>query len=106
MHLRIRGAEEDKVTCDNGVATAVWKRKRSRDRNTMNELDTAEYVGWVEEIIELNYRSHYCIVVLCSWISRMQDSRTPKVERDLYGFILGNFSTTMPIGPNSFAFLT
>jgi hypothetical protein len=71
-----------------------------------DEVDTFEYVGWVEEILELNYRSHYCIVLVCSWIPRAQNIRHPKLERDRYGFVLGNFGTTMVVGPKSFAFPT
>jgi hypothetical protein len=51
MHLRIWGAEEDKVTCDSAVVTAVWERRRSKDSDVMDDLDSAEYVGWVEEIL-------------------------------------------------------
>jgi hypothetical protein len=106
MHLRIRGVEEDKVTCDSGVATVVWERRRSQNVECGDKLLTAKYVGWVEEIIELNYRSHCCIVILCSWISGSQDIRNAKVERDRYIFLVGNFSRPMPVGPKSFAFST
>ena len=106
MHLRIRGAEEDKVTCDSGVAAAVWERRRNRNVECGDEVVTAEYVGWVEEIIELDYRSHCCIVLLCSWIPGSQDIPNRKVERDRYGFLLGNFGTPLHVGPKSFAFPT
>ena len=106
MHLRIRGAEEDKVTCDSGVAAAIWERSRSRNIEYEDEVFTAEYVGWVEEIIELNYRSHCCVVLFCSWIPGSLDIWNAKVERDRYGFVVGNFSRPMPAGPKSFAFPT
>jgi hypothetical protein len=88
MHLRIREAEEDKVTFDSGVAAAVWERIRSTDTNAMDKVDSAEYVGSVEEILELNYCSHCCVVLLCSWIPGTQGIRNAKVERDRYGFLL------------------
>ena len=106
MHLRIRGAEEEKITCDSGVAAVVWERRRSRNVEVGDKLLTAEYVGWVEEIIELNYRSHCCIVLLCSWIPGSQDIMNAKVERDRYGFVVGNFSRPMHVGPKSFTFPT
>ena len=106
MHLRIRGVEADKVTCDSGVAAAIWEQRRSRNVDLVDEVVTTEYVGWVEEIIELNYRSHCCVVLLCSWIPGSQENRNAKVERDRYGFIVGNFSRPMPAGPKSFAFPT
>jgi hypothetical protein len=66
MYLRIRDTEEDKVTCESGVAAAVWEHKSSRDFDIVDDVYSVEYVGWIEEILELNYRSHCCIVVLCS----------------------------------------
>ena len=106
MHLRIRGAEEDKVTRDSGVAAAVWERRRSRNIECEDDLFTSEYVGWVEEIIELNYSSHCCVVLLCSWIPGAQNIPNAKVERDRYGFLVGNFNRPMHVGPKSFAFPT
>jgi hypothetical protein len=104
MHLRIREAEEDKVTHDSGIAAAVSEHIRSRDMDSEDEVDTFEHVGWVEEILELNYRNHYYIVLVCSWILGAQNIRHPKLERDSYGFVLGNSGTTMAVGPKSFAF--
>jgi hypothetical protein len=106
MYLRIREAEEDKITSDSGVAAVVWERIRSTDTNAMDEVDNVEYVGSMEEILELSYRSHCCVVLLCSWIPGAQGIRNAKVERDRYGFLLGNFNSTMPVGPKSFAFPT
>ena len=83
MHLRIQGAEVEKVTCDSGVAAAVLERRRSRNAETVDDVISAEYVGWIQEILELNYRSHCCIVLLCSWIPGSQDTRNAKVERDM-----------------------
>jgi hypothetical protein len=106
MHLRIRDAEEDKLTCKSRVAAAVWECKRSRDSDTVDNVDSVEYVGWVEEILELNYRSHCCIVVIYSWILGALGIRNAKVEKDKYGFLLENFIRTMPVGMKSFAFPT
>jgi hypothetical protein len=68
IHLRICEAEKEKVTFDSRVAAAVWRRSGSRNVHCADEVETAEYVGWVEEILELNYRRHSCIVLVCSWI--------------------------------------
>jgi hypothetical protein len=58
MHLRIRMAEEEKVTCDSATAAVVWKRGRGADIYEGGIFDKMEYVGWVEEILELNYHSY------------------------------------------------
>ena len=94
------------MTCDSGIVVAVSEHRRSRENEEVDETDTSEYVGWVEEILELNYRSHYCVVLVCSFIPGIQGVQNSKVERDTYGFIMGNFIATMPVGPKSFAFPT
>jgi hypothetical protein len=106
MHLRIRSAEEEKVTYDSGVAAAVLRRSRGRAGARSGEVEKTEYVGWIEEIMELNYRNHCCIVLVCAWIPGQTTGLNPKVVRDRYGFTLGNFSQIMPLGPESFAFTT
>jgi hypothetical protein len=106
MHLRIKSAEEEKVTCDSGVASAVQRQSRARALNISEQFQTAEYVGWIEEILELDYRNHCCIVLVCSWIPGNFSGTNPKVVRDDYEFTIGNFARTMPLGPDSFAFPT
>ena len=106
MHLRIRTAEEEKVTCDSAVAAAVLRRNRGRSSGRGGQLQKQKYVGWVEEIMELDYRNHYYVVLVCSWILGTLTGQNPKVIRDDYGFTLGNFRNTMALGPDSFAFPT
>ena len=106
MHLRIRTAEEEKVTCDSAVAAAVLRRNRGRSSDRGGQVQKTEYVGWIEEIVELDYRNHCCVVLVCSWIPGTTTGQNPKVVRDDYGFTLGNFRNTMPLGPDSFAFPT
>jgi hypothetical protein len=65
-----------------------------------------EYVGWFEETLELDYRSHCCIVLFCSWIPTKLVASNTKMLQDKYGFAVGNFERTMPPGPDSFAFPT
>jgi hypothetical protein len=106
MHLRMRSAELSKNTCDSRVACAVWKRRRSSELREVGELEGMEYVGWIEDILELDYTSHCCIVLLCSWIPAKLIPANTKMVTDKYGFAIGNFFKTMPPGPDSFAFPT
>jgi hypothetical protein len=83
----------------------VWKRSRSTDAHPSGTLDKMEYVGWLEEILELNYRT-YC-VLLYSWVSAKVDDVNSKVHRDRYGFALANMeSANSESGPHTFAFPT
>jgi hypothetical protein len=66
LHLRIKDSEEEKMTCDSVVAAAVWKKRTGREFQDVGEIETKEFVGWIQEILELDYRSHCCIVLVCS----------------------------------------
>jgi hypothetical protein len=106
MHLRIKTTEEEKLCCHSAIAASVWRRNRAIEGFHSGSLESMEYVGWIEEILELNYRSHCCIVLLCSWIPTELHQANSKVVRDRYGFAVGNFQLTIPLGPHSFAFPT
>lgn len=106
MHLRVQSAEEEKVTSDSGVAASVLCMNNGRLSNNEGKWQTVEYVGWIQEIIELDYRSHCCVVLVCSWIPAKLGASNANVIRDRYGFTVANFANILPLGPNSFAFLT
>jgi hypothetical protein len=70
-------------------------------------LDKMECVGWIEEILEFNYCTHYVIVLLCSWVPANLDDSNSKVRRDKYGFAMANMqSVNAEPGPNTFTFPT
>jgi hypothetical protein len=107
MHLRIQTTEEDKITCDSALASTVWKRSTGSDSDARERLDKMEYVGWIEEILELNYRSHCVILLMCSWVSTKLDDANSKMRRDRYDFAMANMqSANSEPGPNTFAFPT
>ena len=103
MHIRVHDAEDDKLTSDSGVAASVWRRQREPELGR-TFLSGKWYVGWVEEIIELNYRSHCVAVLACSWIPADLERSNRKVMKDEYGFGMGNFQRRLPLGKESFAF--
>jgi hypothetical protein len=55
MHLWKRYAVEDKVTYDFGIVASVWRQERPSTRIPSPILSEHEYVGTVEEILELDY---------------------------------------------------
>jgi hypothetical protein len=84
MHLRIRTAEDEKITCDSAMASAVWKQSRRSESKAGGTVDKMEYVRWIEEILEFNYRTHCVIVLLCSWVSAKLEDSNSKVRRDSF----------------------
>jgi hypothetical protein len=106
MHFRMRDAEEEKVTCESAVASVVWGKKSVREFQDLEEIEMKVYVGWIQEILELNYLSHCCIVLVCSWVPATIDPTNNKVVCDKYGFSLANLHSTSTPSPTSFAFPT
>ena len=75
MHLRVQSAEEDKITYDSAVSATFLQPQRGTENDNEPVLIPIEYIGWVEEILELNYIGHYVIVLLCSWMKAYQRDR-------------------------------
>ena len=77
-------------------------RYELRDRRSI--VANLEYVGNLEEIIELNYRGHCTVVLLCSSVRENYRGDHATMKKDKYGFTIANFAKKIPIGPESFAF--
>lgn len=63
-----------------------------------------EYVGWVEEILALNYGVLNIVVMLCIWAKENYVRINAIVKQNEYGFILVNFAFLIPILDQCFAF--
>lgn len=63
-----------------------------------------EYIGEVEEIVELDYR-HSCVVVfVCRWLKAKYRGPNATVKTDKWGFTLANFEACEGFGKESFVF--
>ena len=67
-HIRFRNIESNMNTCDSGVAATFLQacRASNNDRNVWTA--NLEYIGWVEEIIGVDYREFDLIVLYCTWV--------------------------------------
>jgi hypothetical protein len=105
MHIRVRSAEEDKSTSDSSVTATYMQPARGTEDDANPRFVPVEYVGWVDEILELNYSGHCVIVLLCSWVKAKFGGPTGTVKRDDYGFTLAKVPQGHTlVGPESFAF--
>jgi hypothetical protein len=69
MHLRCRTAELAGQTADNGVAATFLQSSLWGMLDSNEDTDTnVEYVGFIEEILELDYGRHCVVVLVCSWV--------------------------------------
>jgi hypothetical protein len=90
-HYRVLSSEQPLKTCDSGVAATfkqVW-RNGTRDVNQVNA--DVEYVGHIEEILELNYRRHCVVVLVCNFVKATYVGENATIKRDKWGFTLANY---------------
>ena len=105
MHLRERSSEGGLVIRDSCVVAAFIEQLRWGIRNGSPIERTTEHVGYIQEILELDYRNHCTMVLLCEWVRAARDARFPSTERDRYSFSVANFEhMDSRVHPDSFAF--
>jgi hypothetical protein len=105
MHIRVRSTEEDKSTFDSSVTATYMQLTRGTKDDANPRFVPVEYVGWVDEILELNYSGHCIIVLLCSWVKAKFGGPIGTVKQDDCGFTLAKVPQGhTPVGPESFAF--
>jgi hypothetical protein len=54
-------------------------------------MASLEYVGWIEEILELDYGKFQTIIFLCNSLVATYEDTNAKMKCDDYGFTLLNF---------------
>jgi hypothetical protein len=103
-HIRVRSAEAHLTTADSGVAATFHQLCRAgiRDRNL--RAAELEYVGWVEEILSVDYGHFEVVVLYCNWVVANMIGDGATMKRDDYGFTIVNFERLIPHSAQSFAF--
>lgn len=104
-HYRVLSSERPLRTCDSGVAATFKQvcRNGRRDNNQVNA--DVEYVGHIEEILELNYRRHCLVVLVCDFVRANYAGGNGTIKRDRWGFTLANYDRRYAtICRDSFAF--
>ena len=104
QHLRVASAETQLTTCDSGVGAIFRCPCRAGSRDIHLIMADVEYVGQLQEIVEVNYGGLCVIVLLCKWIKANYRGHNATMKKDRWGFNLANFLQPLPFGPESFAF--
>ena len=63
-----------------------------------------EYVGWVEELISVDYGKFEVVVLYCTWAQANRSGARATIKCDEYGFTLFKFDQLIPYSVDSFAF--
>ena len=104
-HYRVRSSEQARKTSDSGVATTFKQVCRNGMRDNNQVQADVEYVGHIEEILELNYRRHCLVVLVCDFVKSNYSGDTATIKKDRWGFTLANYRRRYgSICRDSFAF--
>jgi hypothetical protein len=101
-HIRVANVETHLKTCDSGDTATFRRPCRAGLRDPNPVVADVEYVDNVQEIVELNYSGLCVVVLMCSWIKANYTGQEAMVKMDKWGFILANFESIIPLGPESF----
>ena len=101
---RVQSAELSLKTRDSGIAATFLRECRFGLRDPNPIVASVEYVGHLDEIIELNYGIVKQVVLIGTWVKANYRGASATVKKDEWGFTIANFSRTIPFGRDSFAF--
>jgi hypothetical protein len=59
-------------------------------------LAKLKYVGWVEEILQLNYGILKSVVLLCNWVKVNYSRNSVTMKKNEYDWKLVNFAPLIP----------
>jgi hypothetical protein len=103
-HIRVANVEGHLTTCDSGITTTFEHTCVSRPNDRRPIIVRLEYVGRVEEILELTYRALKSVMLLCNWVKANYNESNATIKQDKYDFTLVNFASLIPISYKSFVF--
>jgi hypothetical protein len=104
-HICVQGAKADFSTCNNGVAATFSQSYRVSRKDQNQREENLEYVGWVEEIIGVDYGKFELLLMYCKWVQANWNEAQATMKRDEYGFTLVKFDHIIPYLADLFAFL-
>ena len=104
-HFRVISSERSLKTSNSGIAATFRQVCRNSTRDANQIQADVEYVGHIEEILELNYKRHCLVVLVCDFVKANYRGENATIKRDKWGFTLANYSRRYgTICRDSFAF--
>ena len=103
-HFCIRAAEMDLTTCDSGVAATFSQSCCASIRDRNMKIADLEYIGWIDEILGIDYGNFKIILLYCTWVQVTTIGAKATMKQDEYGFTLLKVDRIIPYSVDSFAF--
>jgi len=91
-HFRVLSSERSLKTMDSGIAATFRQTCRNGMRDVNQVEADVEYVGHIEEILELNYRRHCVVVLVCDFVKANYRGENATIKKDKWGFTLANYN--------------
>ena len=96
-HIRVHSVEGTLTIVDSGVAATFSQNCRSSVHAKNLKAANLEYVGWLEEILAMDYGRYELVVLYCNWVMVNMVGHNATMKRDDYGFSLVNFDRFVPL---------
>ena len=100
----MHSAEGTLTTVDSSVAATFFQHCLSSIHARNLKAANLEYVGWVGEILAVDYGRYELVVLYCDWMMVNMVGHNTTMKRDDYGFSLVDFDRLVPSSTESFAF--
>ena len=94
------------VASDSGIAAAFDRVHKFSTTDPTSMVRKEEYLGWIEEIIEINYKEHCVVLFAYKWMKARSTGPNPTIVWDKYRFTSTNISDRLVVslGLECFAF--
>jgi hypothetical protein len=103
-HLHVSNGEKHFTTRDSGIVVTFEQECVLGPNDQQFILAKLEYVGWIEEILELNYGVLNSIIFFYNWMKASYTRSNAIIKRNEHSFTLVNLNSLTPISNQSFAF--
>ncbi len=103
-HLCVSSGEKHLITRNSSIVAMFEQECVLRPNYQWPILVKLEYVGWIEEILELHYGIFNIRVLFCNWVKANFTWNGATIKRNKYSFTFDNFDSLIPIFDQSFAF--
>ena len=103
-HIQVRSVESNMNTCDSGVAATFLQVCRASNSSRNVRTLNLEYIGWVEELIGVDYGEFELIILYCTWVRANLRGVGATMKCDDYSFTLIKFDSVIPYSIESVVF--
>jgi hypothetical protein len=96
-HYRVKSVEEGFITCDSSVAATYSRLCILRPHDCNPVIAKLEYIGHIEEILQLDYGRFSVVVLICDFMKVNYVGKQRSIKKNKWAFTLANFNSKVHI---------